>query len=161
MLPVQPIPNLPVASLNAPATLTDEIKEDLPDAIQYGNTTETEAFRTLDASILTRAFTGEKLQSSRTEIESLVQNRLYYVSTLENQVFHQFHLSEDGQTAQVQLTETWSVVIYSAETDACTGKILSHSAPQTIYLTKLNDEWRVSNIVFDNASQPPIVSCDN
>ena len=140
--------------------VTEEEKASLETAIKYGDATEAEAFEKLDASILSRAFTGEKLRGSITEINRLIEQRLYQVSELQNQEFQGFKISPDGLKAEVQVTETWNTVYYSADTNECAGKLPATAMPQTIYLEKVGDVWMQYNIIFDNATQPQLLPCN-
>ncbi|RYZ29344.1 MAG: FHA domain-containing protein [Chitinophagaceae bacterium] len=150
--------NLPVTN-NTNSEPDEETKESLISAIKYGDATEIEALQKLDASILSRAFTGKQLIMSVAAVNDLMQQRGYLVSTLENQEFHQFKITDEGQKAEVQLSETWSSVLYSLDYNTCVSRIPSHKVSQTAYLEQVNNTWMVNNIIYDNPTQPQAIPC--
>jgi hypothetical protein len=158
---IDPSEPQPEPALPSPTELTNEKRASLITAINYGNQTEMEAFQKLDESILARAFKGEKLRESRTSLAQYIEQRLYQVSQLESQQFNDFKLTDGGKKAEVNVTETWSTVVYSADTYQCQGRYPSHAVSQTIYLEQVDGVWMVYNIIFDrNTPQPNLAPCE-
>jgi len=151
--------NLSISNNTSPEP-DDETKQSIIAAIKNGDAAEIEALQKLDASVLSRAFTGKQLILSVAAVNDLAQQRAYMASTLENQEFHQFKLTDDATKAEVQLTETWSSILYSLDYNTCMSKIPSHKVSQTAYLEQVNGVWMVNNIIYDNPTQPQAAPCD-
>lgn len=143
-----------------PVAISETVKAELISAIRLADNAEIDANYSLSPEVLYKSYTGEALKTELSNIEQLKKSGFNLSSTLEQQEFKSFNLSADGLEAEVQLIETWSVIYFTTSTNACYGKVPSHTAPQTMYLKKTENGWLVSSIVQDKLSAPNLVPCN-
>ncbi|MDQ3682172.1 MAG: RDD family protein [Bacteroidota bacterium] len=140
--------------------ITEDQKASLISAIDFANNTEIEAMQSLNPAILERAYTGEILRSSRSQIEDLKARDIMAVNQLDNQEFINFKVSPDGQRAEVKVIQTWSTIFYSISEGQCISKISGEEMPQTLFLKQRDDVWVIYTVVFDKKTEPKFVKCD-
>jgi len=135
-------------------------KPSLISAIRQADDAEIKAMRTLDTSPLYSFYTGEALRTELGNIQSLKENDLFAVATLEDQDFQDFKIDQDGSTAKVRVVETWRTVYYQASTGKCINQLPSHKSPQTIHLKRSEKGWIVDAIIHDlNVMEPEPIPC--
>jgi hypothetical protein len=136
------------------------IQAALISAIRLADGAESDACYTWNTASLYKSFTGEALKMELANIESLKSQGLITDNRLEKQEFEDFVISPDGTNAEVKLTETWTSVYYIASTQQCNGKSPAHKTPQTIYLTKYDEGWFITSIVYANVSGNELEPCN-
>ena len=139
---------------------SESIKPSLISAIRLADQVEADAFRTLNASLLYKAYVGEALRTEQNSLNTLKDDGVYQISTLEGQSFQSFKVSADKSRAEVRVIETWSTVVYRVGTDECVQKFASHPAPQTIHLVRGDNVWMVENIVHELDTQATEIPCE-
>jgi len=136
------------------------VQAELISAIRLADGAEIDACYTWNTASLYKSFTGEALKMELANIESLKSQGLITDNRLEKQEFEDFIISPDGTKAEVKLTETWSSVYYDFSTQQCNGKSASHKTPQTIYLTKYDEGWFITSIIYANVSASELEPCN-
>ena len=150
----------PAPAVDNTGTPSEAVKAELKLALELANETLINAAFYMNASSLSKSFTGECLKTLNTSIETLITNDTYIQYILENREFKNFKVSNDGLEAEILVEETWNYIYYSNATKTCSGKIPSHKSSTTVFLKKTENGWLVSSFIEGNEPVPQLVSCD-
>lgn len=140
------------------ATATDQ--QLIIQAIQRANSAEIASRRTQNGSSLPTAFAGAALNYEQVALQNMIGRGEYWDSTLHGQDFQSFDISADGMFADVYVIETWSMVIYSSQTNTCIAQSDLQDVPQTVSLERTGDGWIVTRLIADDGvPQPTFNAC--
>lgn len=141
------------------ASADSNVEASLMSAVVFAGDAQAQSQLLLDATPIYRAFIGEALKEELSAIDDLRELGVYLVSERQSIKFEGFRVSNDGRRAEVRLKERWESTIYYVESNACFGRVPAFDAPQTNFLEKGPDGWKVYSIVFDNQTLPDLESC--
>jgi hypothetical protein len=138
---------------------SEELRSKLVAAINRADAIEILAFRRMDPSGLSSAYTGEALQRETASLRALVDQGAYRVSELRQRQIQSILVSPEGTQAEVRMNELWEAWFYNKATNTCRGHQLPHGADQTVLLTVRAGAWFVSALTFHNVLRPNVVAC--
>ena len=120
-------------------------------AVRRADEAESRSFRSLDPVPLAACYSGDALTRELGELTSLRREGVYADSRLLDLRVGPVLLSPDGSEAQVEVSETWSLAVYSVQTQQLIRQNPSHVVPQSVHLRRTPSGWTVDQIREETA----------
>ena len=159
-----PPPSLPAVDRTPERTAApqpsaaERYRDELIDAINYGNEEQNYAQLHLDVTALPDAFTGRALEMHVAAVAQLYQLGVVSFNTMLSQQFGAFQVDPSETTAEVYVVERWTSEFRNAITGLCVSRIPPWDVPQTVALRRNGDDWIIENILL-SATMPSAVPC--